>query len=163
MVDRGLGIGYDGPEEAVSVGSLVTDRMHLWWDARRPDTPVLWESTIRLGEEFFNEIIRNPVPIDLHTLKALKRSALGVDLYLWLVYRTFGLKGSLRLSWRALYQQFGAEQAGGDQQAVWNFRRQCIRELRKIRTAWPKFTFGLPYGALVIHPTTPRILPVRED
>ena len=44
----------------------------------------LWESKIYLGEAFFNEIISHPVPIDMNTLTALKRSSLGLDLYLWL-------------------------------------------------------------------------------
>ena len=41
------------------------------------------------SEDFFNEIIRHPVPLDMNTLTALKRCSLGLDLYLWLVYRTF--------------------------------------------------------------------------
>ena len=53
---------------------------------------MLWDSKIRLGEPFFNEIINHPVPLDMNTLKALKRSSLGLDLYLWLTYRTFTLK-----------------------------------------------------------------------
>ena len=69
---------------------------------------MLWDSTIQLGEQFFNEIIAHPVPIDLHVLKAVKRSPLGLDLYLWLTYRTFTLKAPLRLSWKQLYRQFGA-------------------------------------------------------
>ena len=89
---------YEGPEESVRVGSLVTDRMHLWWNERRPDDRSLWESTIELGEKFFEEIIRHPVPLNLHVLKAVKRSSLGLDLYLWLTYRTFGLKRPLRLT-----------------------------------------------------------------
>ena len=36
-----------------------------------------------LSESFFNEIVSHPVPLDLTTLKALKRSPLGLDLYLW--------------------------------------------------------------------------------
>ena len=104
-------LNYEATGRAASVGSLVADRAELWWDERRPNTPVLWDSTIRLGEEFFNEIIAHPVPIDLHILKALKRSSLGVDLYLWLTYRTFMLKAPLRLSWKALYRQFGADPA----------------------------------------------------
>ena len=60
--------------------SFVADRAELWWDASRPDAPSLWESTIRLGEEFFNEIVAHPIPFDMHTLKALKRSPLGLDL-----------------------------------------------------------------------------------
>ena len=155
---------YDGPGESVRVGSLVTDRMHLWWNERRPDTPVLWDSTIELGEKFFKEIVRHPVPIDLNILKALKRSSLGVDLYLWLVYRTFMLKAPLRLSWSMLYQQFGADPSKVEHgRTVSNFRRRCVRELRKIQTAWPDLVCRLPHGALVLHPARPRILPGRTD
>ena len=63
----------------------------FWWDPKRPDEPMLWDSKIRLGEDFFNEIIHHPVPLDMNTLKAMKRSSLGLDLYLWLAYRTFAL------------------------------------------------------------------------
>ena len=44
----------------------------------------------------------------MNTLKAMKRSPLGRDLYLWLVYRTFPLRAPLRLTWKQLYSQFGA-------------------------------------------------------
>ena len=49
---------------------------------KRPAAPVLWDSTIQLGEQFFNEIIAHPIPLDLNILKSLKRSPLGLDLYL---------------------------------------------------------------------------------
>ena len=44
----------------------------------------LWDSQIELGEKFFEEIIRHSVPLDMNILKAMKRSSLGIDLYLWL-------------------------------------------------------------------------------
>ena len=68
---------------------------------------MLWDSKIRLGEDFFNEIISHPVPINMNILTSLKRSSLGLDLYLWLVYRTFTLRAPQRLSWANLYSQFG--------------------------------------------------------
>ena len=74
-----------------SVASRIADSAELWWNARHPDQPALWESKIELGEKFFEEILAHPIPIDLHILKAMKRSPLGLDLYLWLTYRTFGL------------------------------------------------------------------------
>ena len=83
----------------------------VWWNERKPDQPVLWESKIYLGEQFFNEIINHPVPLDMNTLTGLKRCALGLDLYLWLTYRTFTLRAPLRLTWRQLYQQFGTDPA----------------------------------------------------
>ena len=67
---------YEGGEHEVVVSSFIADRAEYWWDVSRPDAPSLWDSTIRLGEEFFNEIIRHPIPLDLNTIKALKRSPL---------------------------------------------------------------------------------------
>ena len=72
------------------------DRTEFWWDPKQPNNRTLWESKIELGEKFFEEVIRHPVPLDLNTLKSLKRSSLGLDLYLWLTYRTFALKRPLR-------------------------------------------------------------------
>ena len=83
---------YADAQHEVRVHSFVADRAEFWWDVKRPAAPVLWNSTIQLGEQFFNEIIAHPIPLDLNILKSLKRSPLGLDLYLWLTYRTFGLK-----------------------------------------------------------------------
>ena len=68
---------YAEGDHKIVVSSFVADRAEFWWDTSRPDAPVLRDSTIRLGEEFFNEIIRHPIPLDLNALKALKRSPLG--------------------------------------------------------------------------------------
>ena len=100
------------------------------------------ESKIELGEDFFNEVIRNPVPLDMHILKRLSRSPLGLDLYLWLTYRTFTLKRSIRLTWTQLYRQFGVDPAkANDARTVDNFRTDCLRELK---TAGHSLSLGHP-------------------
>ena len=65
---------YEDERGEASVSSSVADRTEFWWNERKPDQPMLWESKIRLGEDFFNEIIRHPVPLDMNTPKALSRS-----------------------------------------------------------------------------------------
>ena len=103
----------------------------------KPDEPSLWKSKIELGEDLFYEIIRHPVPLDMNTLTALKRSSLGLDLYLWLVYRIFALRAPLRLTWRHVYRQFGADPAkASDKNTVNRFRTHALRELKKIKLAW---------------------------
>ena len=112
-------------------------------DTKHPDQSSLWESKIELGEQFFHEIIAHPIPLDLNTLKSLKRSPLGLDLYLWLTYRTFALKRQLRLTWPLIYRQFGANPArAGDTNTVNNFRTKCLRELKKSRTPGRTYTIG---------------------
>ena len=124
---------YENERGEARVSSLVADRTVFWWSEGKPDQASLWESKIELGEKFFNEIINHPVPLNLNTLNALKRSPLGLDLYLWLVYRIFTLRAPLRLTWRLLYGQFGADpDKASDKFIVRNFRTKCLRELKKM-------------------------------
>ena len=152
----------DGDHE-VQVHSFIADRAEYWWhSSSRPDTTGLWDSTIQLGEQFFNEIIRHPIPLDLHTLKALKRSPLGLDIYFWLVYRTFALSAPLTLSWRQLFRQFGADPAKATKPgSVSRFRAEVLRALKKIKTAWPGLNYHTVTGGLVVSPSTPRITPTQ--
>ena len=115
---------------------------------------------MRLSESFFNEIVRHPVPLDLTTLKALKRSPLGLDLYLWLTYRIFALTALQRLSWPQLYCQFGSDPAkASDNQTVQNFRLKVLRELKKIKLAWPDLNYTTARGVLILLPSVPHISP----
>ena len=155
---------YKDERGEARVSSSVADRTEFWWNPRRPEERSLWESKIELGEKFFNEILRHPVPIDMNTLKALKRSPLGLDLYLWAVYRTFSLKRPMRLSWPTLYRQFGVDPSrASDKRTVDNFRTDCLRELKKIKLAWPGLNYSLGKGVLMLSPSTPSITPVAAS
>ena len=125
-----------------------------------PDQSSLWESKIELGEKFFHEIIAHPIPLDMNILKTMKRSSLGLDLYLWLTYRTFALKRPMRLSWRRLYRHFGSDPAkASDPNTVNSFRTECLRELKKIKDAWPDLHYSTAKGILLLSPSLPRIPP----
>ena len=144
------------------VSSFVADKQELWWDPKRPQESSLWESRIRLGEGLFEEIIRRPIPIDMNALKALKRSSLGLDLYLWLSYRTFSLDKPLRLTWRQLYRQFGADPDQADnRRAVDYFRADCLRELKKINLVWPGLEWSTAKGVLIVKASKP-LIPGKE-
>ena len=100
----------------------------------------------------------------MNTLTALKRSPLGLDLYLWLVYRTFSLTRPLRLSWWALYRQFGVDPAKADnRRTVDDFRKDCLRELKKIKMAWPGLNYATAKGVLILLPSTPTIAPSDQS
>ena len=152
---------YEDENVDATVNAVIADSTVFWWN--KPDQPSLWESKIELGEKFYNEIINHPVPIDMNTLTALKRSTLGLDLYLWLVYRTFALRAPLRLPWRLLYGQFGAHpDKASDNQTVQHFRYKVLRELKKIKMAWSGLNYSTARGVLILHPSTPAIAPVGQ-
>ena len=154
---------YEDKSGFARVTSPVADKHEFWWNERKPGERVLWESKIRLGEAFFNEIINRPVPLDINTLNALKRSSVGLDLYLWLVYRTFSLNRPLRLTWQQMYRQFGAHPAkSSDKFIVRNFRCKVLRELKKIQIAWPELNYAVAKGVLILLPSTPSIPPGQQ-
>ena len=145
------------------ISSLIAESGEFWWNERKPDQPSLWDSKIELSEKFFNEVIRHPVPIDMNTLTALKRCSLGLDLYLWLVYRTFPIRAPQRITWRQVYRQFGLDpDKASDKQTVKNFRRKVLRELKKIKLAWPELNYSTAPGLLILHPSTPVIAPLEQ-
>ena len=155
---------YKDERGEARVSSSVADRTVFWWNESKPYQPSLWNSNIYLGEAFFHEIINHPVPLDMNTLTALKRSPLGLDLYLWLVYRTFALRAPLRLSWQQVYGQFGRHpDKASDKNTVQMFRRAALRELKKIKLAWPELTYSTAPGVLILHPSTPAIAPVEQS
>ena len=154
---------YEDKRGKATVNSLIARRTEFWWNHKRPDESTLWESKIELSEDFFNEIICHPIPIDINTLTALKRSSLGLDLYLWLVYRTFPLRAPLRIPWRQVYRQFGVDPArASDRVTVRNFQRKVLRELKKIKLAWPGLNYSTAPGILILHPSTPTIAPLNQ-
>ena len=151
---------YEDEHGKQFIASHIADRGEFWWDERKPDEYSLWDSKIELGEKLFNEIIQHPVPLDMNILAALKRSALGLDFYLWLVYRTFALRAPLRLSWPTLYRQFGTDpNKAEDNRTVQAFRTDSLRELKKIKLAWPDLNYATAKGVLILYPSKPTIAP----
>ena len=132
----------------------ITNDVNLWWNPKAPEQATIWESNITLGGKFFQEIVKRPVPFDIRILKALKRSPLGLDLYMWLTYRVSYMKEPTAISWKQLHDQFGAEYARPD-----NFTAKAKRELKKISAAWPELNYETPRGRLKLYPSTPSVLP----
>jgi hypothetical protein len=155
---------YETPGHKATASSAVADRTELWWDYRHPEQDTLWQSRIRLGEDFFNEIVAHPVPLDMRILKEMRRSSLGLDLYMWVSYKSYTLYSQKRkperLSWERLYSQFGVDPAkGGDKFTVRNFRQDVLRELKKLKLCWPSLDYGTPTGCLEIRACTPSVPP----
>ena len=44
---------YEDERGDASVSSRIVRRTEFWWNERKPDVPMLWDSKIYLGEAFF--------------------------------------------------------------------------------------------------------------
>jgi hypothetical protein len=155
---------YDGPDFKATTGGRLAKRTMLWWDYHQPEQQTLWKSWVELSQELFQEIIDHPVPLNMQILKAMRRSSLGLDLYMWLSYKTFSLysKGrkSEKLSWERLYRQFGSDPSRADDRyVVRDFAKDAKREIRKLKLCWPDLQFSIPTGGLEIRACPPSVPP----
>ena len=158
LFNASISLVYENKRDKATVNAQIAARTEFWWNERKPEERALWQSKVVLGHEFFNEIINHPVPLDMNILKELTRSALGLDLYVWLNYRTFALERPFQLTWPQLYRQFGLDPASSnDHRTVQNFRAKCIRELKKIKVAWPGLDYATPTGVLELRPSEPSV------
>lgn len=114
----------------------IVDKATLWWHPKNPDQLSMFESRIELSNNFFNEIIRSPVPIDIRVLKLLKQSPMAIDIYCWLTYRMSYLKYQTSIPWEALQMQFGSDYADTNQ-GKQGFKRNFIKQLRFVLTVYP--------------------------
>ena len=60
-------------------------------------------------------------------------------------------------------RQFGAHPAkANDKFIVRDFRENVLRELKKIKLAWPELNYSTAPGLLILHPSTPTIATVEQ-
>lgn len=143
---------YDGGDSFAIESVKVVDSARLWWDPKNPEQAALWDSTLTLGERFFEEITQRPVPVDLRALKALRRSPMALDIYCWLTYRMSYLKRPSVLPWEALQAQFGAEYA-----RTRDFKTYFLKQLKAVSVLYPEARLEVHERGLELRPSPPHI------
>ena len=116
--------------------------------SRRP----AWRSKIVLGQDFFQEITRSAVPVDLRAIRRLQRSPLAIDLYVWLTYRMSYLRKPTVVPWKSLEAQFGA-----DYSRPRDFRRRVSKLLEAVLRIYPSVRISLTDTGLRLYPSPPHV------
>ncbi|MBR7971186.1 plasmid replication protein [Burkholderia cenocepacia] len=139
----------------------LSDSGMLLWNPNRPHEQSMWESTVTLSEAFYRECMDYAVPFDLRVLHAL-RAPLAIDLYLWLTWRMFILRGRVRIPWEALRMQFGAGYALTPQ-GMAHFRAEFNRCLKDVCTLYPAARVSPGRDGLSLIPSPPHITPLSAS
>ncbi len=141
----------NGPGFAV-INQAVADRAQFWWDNKHPEQAGLWKSTVTLSENFFNEVIDRPVPIDMRAIRALKKSPLALDIYSWLTYRMSYLTSPTVVSWAGVAMMLGSSYA-----ELRDFKKSFLNELRKVLLVYPNANVEVLPDGLRIKPSLTHI------
>lgn len=147
---------YEDADKAADMGYRLTDRSMLWWHSKDPLQAGLWKSTVTLSEQFFNEVVDRPIPIDMRAIKALKRSPMALDIYNWLTYRMSYLKRPTVIPWAGVAMMLGSNYA-----VLRQFKAAFLQELRKVLVVYPQVKAEALDDGLLIRPS-PTHIPMRK-
>jgi hypothetical protein len=137
---------YEKDKRFSRINIQVSHQAQLWWDEKpAKDSLSLWDNYIKLNTDFFQEIVRNAVPLDLRVLSVLKNSPLALDLYMFILWRIYKLKKPAYISWESLQQQLGGQYAD-----VNEFSRKCRTHIKRIKAIHPSLNISFVKGRLCL-------------
>jgi hypothetical protein len=147
---------YQDADKTAMLGYRVADKALLWWNAKDPMQGSLWESTVSLTAQFFEEVTTRPVAIDMRALRGLKKSPLALDVYCWLTFRMSYLEKPTEISWAALQGQFGAGYPR-TAQGMRHFRAHFLPALEKVLLVYPGATAAPTLAGIRLSPGRPHV------
>lgn len=143
---------YDDRDKTGIFGVKMIKEARLWWNPKSPDEAPLWKSTLTLGTDFYEEVVKSPVPVDMRALKALKRSPMALDIYCWLTHRLSYLRKPAEIPWAALQMQFGA---GYGRER--DFKAAFLEHLRAVLVLYPEANVENGERGLLLKPSKPHV------
>jgi hypothetical protein len=148
---------YQDSDQCQRVAFCPIECAHIFWNPKSPGQVSLWKSSIRLNQMFYEEIIRRPVPVDMHVLRGLAktRSPIAIDIYQWLTYRMSYLRDPTTIPWEALALQFG-----GDYRRTRAFKEKFLRQLKQVLELYPQAKVEPVASGLKLLPSRPHV-PMR--
>ena len=148
-----ISANYNDPKRSTGMNMQIASNYNLWWDNKEIHQAGLWESTVKLGEDFYNELINSPIPVDMRALKALKSTPMAIDLYTWLSYRNSYLQKNTLIRWESLQMQFGA-----DYSVTRQFKAALIESLKKVVLVYPEAKVDIDTKGLLLTPSPTHVL-----
>jgi hypothetical protein len=106
-----------------------------WHSQKIPNQKTLFKNQIDLTQEFYNEILSAPVPLDMRALKILRKSPLTVDVYEWITMKNYSATKPVPIPWAALQFQFGAGYPENTRGRL-DFKRNFLKALEKVGTVY---------------------------
>lgn len=114
----------------------------------------LFVDTARLSETFFEQLKRHPVPLEESAIRALSNNSQALDVYCWLAYRLHVLPGARRISWPALFAQFGASY-----KRLAHFKERFTDSLKIATAVYREADIEADEQGLTLKPSRPPVAP----
>jgi hypothetical protein len=149
-------IGFNAGDMAYTFDGKPISRFAAWLPGQEGQKS-LWPSHLTLGADFYQTLIEHAVPNDLRALSKLGKSALAMDVYLFLVARLHRTKKPTRIWWHQLQGQFGQEYAGTH--AANDFKVAFKKALAQACSVYPDAKVEIVHGGIELRPSREAVDP----
>jgi hypothetical protein len=150
--DFRFGTVYAG--RAFTVKGTVIEGFELW---APPDEHqrVLWPSTVRFTQAYFDSLVAHAVPLNEEAVARLTHSAMGLDVYTWLAQRLHRVDPGKPafVPWVSLKEQFGQ---GYD--LMFNFKRVFGHTLAQVKAVYRDANFSVDGKGMSLENSRPPVL-----
>jgi hypothetical protein len=140
-------------ERTFQVNTQIVTAFDLWFpkDERQR---VLWPSTVRLSDEYFQSLARHAVPLDERAIAALSHSAMALDIYAWLAQRLYRIEYGRPqfVPWTALKEQFG-----WNHKRMNNFRAVFLKALEQVHSQYRAGRFEIDGKGMTLYNSPPPV------
>ena len=141
----------DNNERTAIIDGRIVDGFEAW-----AGEGANFPEFVQIDQKFFNHLIEHAVPLDERAIARLKRSALSLDLYVWLAYRLPRLTKPLFLRWDQLSSHFGTEDLSER-----SFGQNVRAALEDVLACYPDAKVEAVRGGLRLSPSAPSV-PKRQ-
>jgi hypothetical protein len=151
-----MGVVEEG--RAVQVNTQFVSAFDLWFP-KQADQRVLWPSTVRLSQEYFQSLSNHAVPLDHRAVAGLASSSMALDVYVWLAQRLHRVPAAKPqfVAWANLHEQFGQGFA-----RVRDFRRRFLQALSQVTAAYPSARLSADDRGVTLEHSPPPVPPRHQ-
>lgn len=120
-----------GGDRNITMNPAPMIQSHDVWFPKDPEQRMLWPSTVKLSKEFFVALQEHALPLDPRAVRALKGSAMALDVYFWLTHRLCRIPSAhpVEISWLALQGQFGSDYGYGSMRSFQQTFKEALTKV----------------------------------
>lgn len=146
-------LGMEAGGKEITINTQPISRFEAWMQHDEKSLG-LWPGSMTLSNEFFSTLLEHAIPLDPRAIAGLQKSALALDIYVWLAQRLCRIREEkgIKLSWTNLRQQFGQEYAYPK-----DFKKEFRDTLRKVQCVYPNARIEEEAGGIRLYSSPPPI------
>lgn len=141
------------------INAPVARTWDLWFDSANPAQTTITESFIELTQDFYEQVIASPIPIDMDILQKLGKPR-AMDIYIWISLKKFWLakrrEDEYLFSWEIMASHFSPTPLKNPR-ALADFRREIKICVESIKELWPDVGVSITTSGVTIQGGAPSI------